>query len=62
MDTTSLFTKLQDISTARRSRGGAVPFMFMLGQSFLSPANVEYPVIQLGPKSELNAVFKAIGQ
>jgi hypothetical protein len=50
VDTTSSLTKLQDITSARWSRGETVRFMFMLGQIFHSPANAAYPIIQLRPK------------
>jgi hypothetical protein len=62
MGTKDSLDRLKVIADGRWAQGGTVPFMYLLGQIFLSPASGEFPVIQFGPAWEITAVFRSIGQ
>ena len=57
----SSLNRLEVVAAEKWSTGGMVPFLYMLGQVFLSPPSERYPVIQFGPGWDINAVFRAIG-
>ena len=59
--TMSSLDRIQALATDKWTRGGTVPFSYMLRQVFLSPPSAEFPVIQFGPAWDINTVFRALG-